>query len=630
MKHCLRFTLFFFWLLTLLICSISSQCQDLSELYQKLKPSVVLVLAYTGNTISQGSGFIISDKGDIITNYHVINGAISAQIRFSNGNALEVEGIVAKDEDADLVRLSVESEDKTFQVLTLCDSVQVGEHIAVIGNPLWREFGIRNVLSEGIVSQVTDARTLISADLSPGSSGSPVFNLQGQVVGVATEISKKGRLYFAIPASKIRNLELDMPVFLATEKAAKDTVWGNSKEGHYTLGKTYLENEYYEEALVEFNEALKKEKDAEIYVLLGICYQELDSIDEAIRIYNEAISIKSDYFAAWWALAYLYQEQECYQEAIQAYKQALILKPDDFKTLDNLASCYSSIKKYEQAREVLMNAIAFYPDSTRVHKRLVTTYINLGRDADVEREFQIVISLDSTDEWVALDKVAKKIKKQGRDQDALMFLMRVLKDWKPLEFITLRVKLLERIEELEPLPLPELDWFEWASLEESFALTSFEFALLFYKYALELNPALTVVNSGIGRICRALRCYPEELPKDTCTISITESDTIKLDLINCTFELHPPLSLSLDTTRAFRCYRQGDTCVMDAMNSCRYAVSYYLRALEDDSALADVWFNLGRLYLILDDFKEALDAYAKLKTIDEACGRQLFHLIYPP
>jgi len=167
-----------------------------------------------GHPIAQGSGFLISKDGRVVTNYHVIRNGRSALVKLPNGTLFTVDGVLASDKLRDVAVIEAHGND--FRTVTLGDSdrLQVGEEVVAIGNPL----SLESTVSNGIVSAIRTVEdeggkfVQITAPISPGSSGGPLFNMAGQVVGITTSHLVGGQnLNFAIPINDVKPM-LDLPL----------------------------------------------------------------------------------------------------------------------------------------------------------------------------------------------------------------------------------------------------------------------------------------------------------------------------------------------------------------------------------------------------------------------------------
>jgi serine protease Do len=158
-------------------------------------------------TQAQGSGFVISPDGYVVTNNHVIDNAGTIQVSFDQNNKYDAE-LVGTDQRTDLALLKIKASGKTFPYVKFAGSVpRVGDWVIAVGNP----FGLGGTVTAGIVSaQGRDIGSgpydymQIDAAVNKGNSGGPTFNLDGEVVGVNTAIySPSGGnvgIAFAIPA----------------------------------------------------------------------------------------------------------------------------------------------------------------------------------------------------------------------------------------------------------------------------------------------------------------------------------------------------------------------------------------------------------------------------------------------
>ncbi len=175
---------------------------------EKMIPNEITAQDENGKPLAFGSGFVIDDKGHIASNLHVIAGASSAVVHFANKqDEHTVRSVSAVNEDRDLVILKI---DQTLAALPLGNSaqLQIGDKVLAIGNPE----GLEGTVSEGIVSafrKLTDSARLvqITTPVSPGSSGGPVIDRDGKVIGLACASVLSGQnLNFAIPIEDLRAL----------------------------------------------------------------------------------------------------------------------------------------------------------------------------------------------------------------------------------------------------------------------------------------------------------------------------------------------------------------------------------------------------------------------------------------
>ena len=164
-----------------------------------------------GKAIGQGSGFLVSDDGLIGTNYHVIAQGNSAVVKLPNGAFFVVDGVVASDKARDLAIIKAHGTDFRTLPLGNSDRVQVGEDVVAIGNPL----SLESTVSNGIVSGIRTDDELggkflqITSPISHGSSGGPLFNMAGEVIGITTSGLEGGEnLNFAIPVNDAKHLLL--------------------------------------------------------------------------------------------------------------------------------------------------------------------------------------------------------------------------------------------------------------------------------------------------------------------------------------------------------------------------------------------------------------------------------------
>ena len=184
--------------------------KDIPTIAKAAKGAIVtIVMANDDKPIARGTGFLVRADGAIMTNYHVIATGNVAVVKFADGTILPVDGVLATDKLRDLAIIKIHG--KTFPTLTLgnSDQIQVGEEVVAIGNPLGLELTVSNGILSGIRSdEKEDGKLLqITAPISRGSSGGPLFNMSGEVVGINALILEGGEsLNFAIPINDAQRL----------------------------------------------------------------------------------------------------------------------------------------------------------------------------------------------------------------------------------------------------------------------------------------------------------------------------------------------------------------------------------------------------------------------------------------
>jgi len=383
--------------------------ESLPSLIKRIKPSTVIIFAYDnkGEFLQLGSGFFVSQNGDVITNYHVIQGASSAEIKTADEKTYPITYIVAGDEQNDITRLSVNIPSQYVYPLSLCKTIpEVGERIIVYGSPL----GLENTVSDGIVSAIRDVPDYgriiqITAPISPGSSGSPVLNMQGEVIGIATFQMIEGQnLNFAIPSKRIANLNLieekktfpTEELFEQENKEKKDSDYALEA---YNKARYFMDKEEYEKALPCWEIAAKidffpiKIK-AIVYYMIGSCYNELGNHSKAIEAYKQAIHINPDYISAYSGLGGVYFGLTNFAEAAESFEQVIRINPNDASVYNILGFSYLALANYAKAIEAYQQAIRIDPDNFDAHNGLGLVYFTLGNYIKAIEAYQQAIHID--------------------------------------------------------------------------------------------------------------------------------------------------------------------------------------------------------------------------------------------
>lgn len=188
---------------------------EASELYEKSLPAVVLAICgKSDGTTAQGTGVILRNDGVIVTNFHVCGDATTAKIKLRNGDIYDDVSLVATDERKDIAILRIKAINLPTLFVGDSDALRIGSTICAIGAPL----GLEGSISSGIISSIRPASEMFSwaegfriiqftAPVTHGSSGSPLLDEKGQVIGLVFAGRNEGQnLNAAIPINYITPL----------------------------------------------------------------------------------------------------------------------------------------------------------------------------------------------------------------------------------------------------------------------------------------------------------------------------------------------------------------------------------------------------------------------------------------
>jgi Flp pilus assembly protein TadD len=361
-------SLFFFAATT----TARAQGESLPELIRRVKPSVVSVITYNskGEVALTGSGFFVR-PGQVLTNLHVIEGAHHVEIRTfdGKGKTYAVAGLASVDEDGDLAVLSVEMPTERASVVEMSATIpEEGERIFVIGNPLRLEGSV----ADGIVSAVREVPSLgrivqITAPISHGNSGSPVFNMKGQVVGIVTIRVMNGQNI---------NLALGASRFPTTSAAGNALI-------------------SFEEMAERSSNEQRPDSIADWWYRNGLNSLWLGNYDSALGYFETAVNKNPQRADAWIQVGFCKVKQGKNQDAIRAFEQALKLKPNSYEALNKLGDAYYYAGNYNKALDSYKRAVNARPDLAEGYYNLGSVYLEVGDRAAALAQCNLLKPLDS-------------------------------------------------------------------------------------------------------------------------------------------------------------------------------------------------------------------------------------------
>ena len=338
--------------------AFEGRATTIPEIVAKAKPAVVQIIASDSNwsPIRTGTGFFVSADGDLVTNFHVIQGATHISARTEKGAIFPFERVIAESAESDVALLKFQATDLDYLKIGNSTNAVEGETVLVIGSPE----GLQGTVTNGIISAFRDNRSYIqiTAPVSPGSSGSPVLDETGEVIGMATLVYKEGQnLNFAISAEVIESamhqgLTQETPKLASPEPVVKnaggslspgvnqsprdEVGLGASKvvalatfDDYIHEGYVAYEDRDYQRSVQGYTMAiLVQPNTAFVYIRRARSYEALSNYTAAIGDYGEAIRLKSaDTSDCYRARASDYENLKDYSAAIADYTSAIKTSP---------------------------------------------------------------------------------------------------------------------------------------------------------------------------------------------------------------------------------------------------------------------------------------------------------------
>ena len=389
-----RFFKILIFVSVLFALSNSATAQDfLPQLVKRVKPSAVAIETFDarGNTLSRGSGFFVSNDR-IITNRHVIEKSQRVEVHLMNGTKYAAKGVLAIDGEGDLALLQVDIPKEFAAPLQIVQAAPLeGESIVVIGNP----FGLEGSVSNGIVSAVREIPGYgkiiqITAPISPGSSGSPVVNMRGQVVGVASLQAAEGQsLNFAVPSERIFGLKIgDLQTFSSLNAEAQKNK-RSAAQSLYSQGLGILSRDDFARALPYFEKAVEIDSNyAEAWYQAGFCYGMLGKHVDALKASRRAAQIRPD-----WAETYLNIGASSFalgqfKEAVDAYRQVVKLDESNAEAQYALGLSLGKLNRTDEEILAYKRALAIKPNLPNAIEQLGLAYFKQKRYAEAATLFE--------------------------------------------------------------------------------------------------------------------------------------------------------------------------------------------------------------------------------------------------
>ncbi len=281
---------------------------DPATLYQRSSPAVVSITAANGKTSNYGSGFITNSKGFILTNNHVIGKSKQVMVKLADGSTYS--GIVvSRSTQVDLALIQIRPQKPLPSLRMQTVPPQVGQRAYAIGNPK----GLERSLSDGIVSRI-DGSGLIqyTATASFGSSGGPLLNEDGQVIGIVQGGNPGTNLNFAIPAAAINYLP------------GQRGIVAQEIDNYILMSSLQIRQGNYQKGLEILNAGIRRyPNNAVLYLNRGAARSYLRDYQGALNDYTRSIEIKPTSLA-YSNRAKIYAVLKQHQQSLQDFTEAII------------------------------------------------------------------------------------------------------------------------------------------------------------------------------------------------------------------------------------------------------------------------------------------------------------------
>ncbi len=340
---------------------------DLEALAQRIAPAVfrLEVKDAEGKLTGTGTAFAISADGLAVTNFHVVEGGDSFIARTTQGAEFTVSGVTATDPAADLALITIKASNLPFLELGESAALRIGAPVSVFGCPQ----GLSGTLSEGILSARRTETEIagktmpnggdllqVTAPISAGSSGSPVIDHTGRVIGVAaagfTSLNAQN-LNFVIPIEAVKKLQKDAANGLADLREVVRTLRPEPK------GKQNPESAFF------------ADPDAALFQKLA------DAGDwiHCVKIAKQLLDRHPQSSSACYFLGYSHAAIGLSEQAETSFKRGLAISPEDADLWRCLGNAQAAQKNTRDARESWKRAGGIAPENAETWRRLSVSYL---------------------------------------------------------------------------------------------------------------------------------------------------------------------------------------------------------------------------------------------------------------
>lgn len=671
------------------LCSAVLAQESLPDTVAAVKPSVVLIVTYNsaGKPLAGGSGFCIA-AGRIVTNYHVITGAARITVRLGSGITHLVRKVLVADKDLDLAILETGLDISKIVPLQLTSVLpREGERLFVVSNPE----GLAGSVSDGIVSAIRrfpDGSILvqITAPISHGSSGGPVLNLKGQVIGVAVGSFKGGQnLNFMIPAAAVARLSARMSAPVGAvpiiERKTLPTAVTVKVEPTPIFPKPEIRERSPAEAKRLYVEGVRVGQ-----IKTTGKEQNIAKLQAAMSFFESAIQVDSSLADAWrelgrteWRLGRLRDDKVLQGDATAALRKAIELAPDQDETYAMLAarlstsgdlpsalsvcdplmkagkaagflcqgSVFESADKQDKAIECYQRGVQAHPTDEALLRALVTALEGKQRYSETVPYWQSLIRL-KPDNLEMMRSYATALSISDRRDEAIQTYRQIV-GRKDSEFADNRdlvtaLNIASRYEEAVSAAREMVKRFPnnpqaWEELGSAYRFANQrEEEIAAFKRAVGLAPERASGHSSLGLSYFLSKRYEEAIQAYLEAIRLEPSGWTYSELGQAYAKLGRYRE-ALDSFGQAVVLSPDDPDILQRLGELYSDLGYYEKAVEEyrkalrvstpmRGGRAVLHYLLGKGYLDLGNRAAALEKYKTLKSLDTQLAQLLLDSIY--
>lgn len=389
------------------------------EIYSRCSDAVVLVYQYdrANALLGYGSGVIVSSRGLVYTNYHVVEHASRIEVR--NGNEIfDSVAFAGFDPFNDAVLLKLPEGNYPFINISKDNDYKIGSNIYALGNPQ----GYAKTFSYGVISAIRTnenaAKIQISAPISPGSSGGALLNSRGELIGITSNSVTTGQnMNFAIPVNIFVNIPvIDLTnteqtflikqmfsLYTSSERISFDStviiisqycdLYNNDTAKWEFAGQFYSNRGEYDSAIACYSRGIELNNTNKfLFKYRADCYAQKSDTVKALSDYQSSITLCNTYLEAYIDRAkYFNYTLKDYKRAIDDYDMVLKINPEYDFVYTEKASCKLNMNDKQGAIQELSNSLLWKDDNPVLYKMRAEIYSALKMYDEAIDDYDIVL-----------------------------------------------------------------------------------------------------------------------------------------------------------------------------------------------------------------------------------------------